>query len=173
MDSNFASSRTPVTNDRRSITYIEVCMFTSIQSLAPLQNGTCLVYILSSLSIVIKYNYTEHLFNTSSNCDNHHWFSHLKKKTYQQKNYSRNHNHTVSNVAPQSTKTSKCFKLRISFARSLSTFSGSPFTTSSGDVPSEGKKVTLTLVGSMVGAGVPVEEARKKRSLLLPKYDPS
>ena len=51
---------------------------------------------------------------------------------------------------PRSTSTSMSSRLRISFARSSSTFSGSPFTRSGRRaVPSEGMKVTLTLVVSM------------------------
>ena len=46
----------------------------------------------------------------------------------------------------------------ISFARTSSTSSGSPLaSTGSGEVPSDGMKVTLTFVGSMV-KGSPVED---------------
>ena len=58
-------------------------------------------------------------------------------------------------------------------ARSSFTFSGSPFTrTGSGFVPSEGKKVTLTLVGSMVGAGAPVEDGRSETEPVAAKIRP-
>lgn len=58
-------------------------------------------------------------------------------------------------------------------ARSSFTFSGSPFTrTGSGVVPSEGKKVTLTLVGSIVGAGAPAEEGRNETEPVAAKIRP-
>lgn len=44
--------------------------------------------------------------------------------------------------------------------------------TGSGVVPSEGKKVTLTLVGSMVGAGASAEEGRSGTEPVAAKIRP-
>ena len=66
--------------------------------------------------------------------------------------------------SPRSTTNSNSSLFRISIARTSSTTSGSPFTrTGNGEDPSEGKNVTDTFVGSIVGRGCSGDEEEGRR----------